>query len=169
MRRRCVHSGRGVFPSESSLPLQSALSAGEIQLRRLERHLRTACRNRPRQFVSGINADSFVKTKTWRSMCCREPASGHPALSDRRADHSAQGGFPMFVRIALCLTLMALTSVASAQKPWVRKGLPVSHNLPPAVMLAEPGPGVGGPGPGVLSASSSLGGTPFGGGMGAGF
>lgn len=74
----------------------------------------------------------------------------------------------MFVRIALCLTLMTLTSVASAQKPWVRKGLPVSHNLPPAVMLAEPGPGVGGPGPGVLSASSSLGGTPFGGGMGPG-
>jgi hypothetical protein len=71
----------------------------------------------------------------------------------------------MFVRIALCLALMALTGVANAQQPWVRKGLPVSHNLPPAVMLAEPGPGVGGPGPGVLSASSSLGGTPFGGGM----
>jgi hypothetical protein len=70
----------------------------------------------------------------------------------------------MFVRIALCLALMALTGVANAQKPWVRKGLPASHNLPPAVMLAEPGPGVGGPGPGVLSASSSLGGTPFGGG-----
>jgi len=60
MRRRCVLTRLELLPAESSPPLQSALSAGEIQLRRLRRHLRTACRNRPRQFVSGINADSFV-------------------------------------------------------------------------------------------------------------
>ncbi len=36
------------------------------------------------------------------------------------------------------------------------------NNLPPAVMLAEPGPGVGGPGPGIMAAPP-LSGSPFGG------
>lgn len=72
----------------------------------------------------------------------------------------------MLVRMTLSLALLAVASVANAQVPWARQGFPVSHNLPPAIMLAEPGPGVGGPGPGVMTASSSLGGSPFGGGGG---
>ncbi|MEM9412245.1 MAG: hypothetical protein AAGA30_14110 [Planctomycetota bacterium] len=59
----------------------------------------------------------------------------------------------MFARITTFLLMLALTSAATAQVKNLRTGLPVSHNLPPAVMLAEPGPGVGGPGPGVLSAA----------------
>ncbi len=50
--------------------------------------------------------------------------------------------------------MLALASTASAQLTHLRNGIPVSHNLPPAQMLLEPGPGVGGPGPGVLSAAS---------------
>ena len=51
------------------------------------------------------------------------------------------------------LALAAATTTAQAyQVPGFRTGTPVGHNLPPAQMLMEPGPGVGGPGPGVLSA-----------------
>lgn len=61
----------------------------------------------------------------------------------------------MFARITTFLLMLTLTSVASAQiGKNLRRGLPVSHNLPPAQMLLEPGPGVGGPGPGVLSAAA---------------
>ena len=47
--------------------------------------------------------------------------------------------------------LLAVAALVGCQVPVTRSGLPVSHNLPPAQMLAEPGPGIGGPGPGVLS------------------
>jgi hypothetical protein len=47
--------------------------------------------------------------------------------------------------------LLAVAALVGCQVPTTRSGLPISHNLPPAQMLAEPGPGVGGPGPGVLS------------------
>ncbi|MDG1872532.1 MAG: hypothetical protein P8J27_01375 [Mariniblastus sp.] len=49
-----------------------------------------------------------------------------------------------------------LTTTAFAQFPGAarRSGIPVGHNLPPAQMLMEPGPGVGGPGPGVLNRSA---------------
>ena len=47
--------------------------------------------------------------------------------------------------------LLAVAALVGCQVPHTRSGLPVSHNLPPAQMLAEPGPGVGGPGPGVLA------------------
>ena len=61
----------------------------------------------------------------------------------------------MFARITTFLLLLTLTSVASAQiGKNLRRGLPASHNLPPAQMLLEPGKGVGGPGPGVLSAAA---------------
>ncbi len=53
----------------------------------------------------------------------------------------------------MMLALAAVTTTAQAyQVPGARTGTPVGHNLPPAQMLMEPGPGVGGPGPGVLSA-----------------
>ena len=60
----------------------------------------------------------------------------------------------MFARITTFLLMLALTSAATAQIRNLRTGIPVSHNLPPAQMLLEPGKGVGGPGPGVLSAAS---------------
>ena len=60
----------------------------------------------------------------------------------------------MFARIATFLLMLTLTSVATAQLRGIRSGIPVSHNLPPAQMLLEPGKGVGGPGPGVLSPAS---------------
>lgn len=47
--------------------------------------------------------------------------------------------------------LLAVAALVGCQVPVTRSGLPVSHNLPPAQMLAEPGPGVGGPGPGVMA------------------
>ena len=62
----------------------------------------------------------------------------------------------MYVRIITgCLmVVLAIATTASAQGPLARTaGLPSGHNLPPAQMLLEPGPGVGGPGPGVLLAS----------------
>lgn len=59
----------------------------------------------------------------------------------------------MFSRISTSLLMLALASTATAQLTHIRNGIPVSHNLPPAQMLLEPGPGVGGPGPGVLSAA----------------
>ncbi len=55
--------------------------------------------------------------------------------------------------------MLAVTSTASAQAPLLRTGIPAGHNLPPAQLLQEPGPGVGGPGPGVLSASAHRGGV----------
>ncbi len=64
----------------------------------------------------------------------------------------------MYARLITGITMLALAAVtASAQACQVRgphgghAGIPVGHNLPPAQMLLEPGPGVGGPGPGVLS------------------
>ncbi len=61
------------------------------------------------------------------------------------------------------VALATLTSSAIGQVRGIRAGIPTAHNLPPAHRLLEPGPGVGGPGPGVLSASRSLGPTAAGG------
>lgn len=65
----------------------------------------------------------------------------------------------MFARIVTSLVVTACATMASSaygvQVPIVRHGIPASHNIPPAQMLMEPGPGVGGPGPGVLTASSN--------------
>ena len=55
------------------------------------------------------------------------------------------------------VALATLTSSAIGQVRGIRTGIPSAHNLPPAHRLLEPGPGVGGPGPGVLSATRSLG------------
>ncbi len=60
----------------------------------------------------------------------------------------------MFTRISTSLLMLMLASTATAQLTHIRNGIPVSHNLPPAQMLLEPGPGVGGPGPGVLSGAA---------------
>lgn len=60
----------------------------------------------------------------------------------------------MYARISTSmLALLIISSTATAQLSQLRTGIPVSHNLPPAQMLLEPGAGVGGPGPGVLAAS----------------
>jgi hypothetical protein len=62
----------------------------------------------------------------------------------------------MYARLTTGFTMLALaaaaTTVQAIQVPGFRKGTPTGHNLPPAQMLMEPGPGVGGPGPGVLAA-----------------
>lgn len=66
----------------------------------------------------------------------------------------------MYARYVTGITMLALatlTTTAIAQMHGGRSGIPVGHNLPPAQMLMEPGPGVGGPGPGVLNASSRMG------------
>ncbi len=57
----------------------------------------------------------------------------------------------MYLQLSKGLMLLAVAALVGCQVPATRSGLPVSHNLPPAQMLAEPGPGVGGPGPGVMS------------------
>jgi hypothetical protein len=46
------------------------------------------------------------------------------------------------MRISLVLVLLSATLLAGC-------GFPLRNNLPPAQMLMEPGPGVGGPGPGI--------------------
>jgi hypothetical protein len=59
----------------------------------------------------------------------------------------------MYVRFATLVVLMNALAVGTAcgQSPWGRMtGLPTNYNLPPAHRLMEPGPGVGGPGPGVI-------------------
>ena len=67
----------------------------------------------------------------------------------------------MYARISMSLlALLIFGSVATAQLSQFRTGIPTSHNLPPAQMLLEPGPGVGGPGPGVLTASGYATGIP---------
>jgi len=62
----------------------------------------------------------------------------------------------MYARLTTGFTMLALAAAATTaqaiQVPGFRPGTPVGHNLPPAQMLMEPGPGVGGPGPGVLAA-----------------
>jgi hypothetical protein len=50
----------------------------------------------------------------------------------------------------IAVLLAAVTSTVGCFK------LPGKHNLPPAQMLMEPGPGVGGPGPGVISGHSGM-------------
>lgn len=73
----------------------------------------------------------------------------------------------MYSNLSRGLCLLAVAALVGCQVPTTRSGLPVSHNLPPAQMLAEPGPGVGGPGPGVLAVGMPpMGGVP--GGMGCG-
>jgi len=57
----------------------------------------------------------------------------------------------MYLKLSRVLMLLAVAALVGCQVPVTRSGLPVSHNLPPAQMLAEPGPGVGGPGPGVMA------------------
>ncbi|MFT5301431.1 MAG: hypothetical protein ACI814_002234 [Mariniblastus sp.] len=67
----------------------------------------------------------------------------------------------MYARLVTGITMLALatlTTAAQAQMQRARTGIPVGHNLPPAQMLMEPGPGVGGPGPGVLNRGSRMGG-----------
>ena len=74
----------------------------------------------------------------------------------------------MYARLTTGLMMvLAIASTAQAQLPLARTGGHVGHNLPPAQMLAEPGPGVGGPGPGVLNMRSGNRGGPAGGGMAA--
>ena len=71
--------------------------------------------------------------------------------------------YARFITGFTMLALAAMTTAAQAQHMHGgRVGRPVGHNLPPAQMLLEPGPGVGGPGPGVLS-SSRGGGMAYGG------
>ena len=73
----------------------------------------------------------------------------------RNADRQTTGGNLMHARISTGMMMLALVVMSTGcQVPVARTGIPVSHNLPPAQMLAEPGPGVGGPGPGVMAASS---------------
>ncbi len=57
----------------------------------------------------------------------------------------------MYLNLSKGLLLLAVAALVGCQVPATRSGLPISHNLPPAQMLAEPGPGVGGPGPGVMA------------------
>ena len=57
----------------------------------------------------------------------------------------------MYLKLSRGLMLLAVAALVGCQVPVTRSGLPVSHNLPPAQMLAEPGPGIGGPGPGVMA------------------
>jgi hypothetical protein len=62
--------------------------------------------------------------------------------------------YARFITGFTMLALAAMTTAAQAQHMHGgRSGIPVGHNLPPAQMLLEPGPGVGGPGPGVLAAT----------------
>jgi hypothetical protein len=69
----------------------------------------------------------------------------------------------MKIKVFMSLVLLASATVAFGQAPGIRAGLPirtgypVNHNLPPAQMLLEQGPGVGGPGPGVLHPASYMG------------
>jgi hypothetical protein len=63
-----------------------------------------------------------------------------------------QGGKSMYSNLSRGILLLAVAALVGCQVPTTRTGLPVSHNLPPAQMLAEPGPGAGGPGPGVMTA-----------------
>ena len=64
----------------------------------------------------------------------------------------------MYARYVTGIAMLALatltTTAVACQVPRARTGIPVGHNLPPAQMLMEPGPGVGGPGPGVLNRGS---------------
>lgn len=53
----------------------------------------------------------------------------------------------MKVRLLLCIMSLAVAITATGCV------FPKAHNLPPASTLLEPGPGVGGPGPGVLPPS----------------
>jgi hypothetical protein len=53
------------------------------------------------------------------------------------------------MKLRITLSMMLAAAVASMGC----SGLPKAHNLPPAQQLMEPGPGVGGPGPGVLTPS----------------
>ena len=57
----------------------------------------------------------------------------------------------MSVRFTFGAVMLALAAAASGcTAPALRGGLPTAHNLPPAQMIAHPGPGVGGPGPGII-------------------
>jgi hypothetical protein len=55
-----------------------------------------------------------------------------------------------------CVLAAALTTVGCT-------GARMAHNLPPSQQLMEPGPGVGGPGPGVIPPPGQFGGGPMGG------
>lgn len=62
----------------------------------------------------------------------------------RRASKARVRGDNMKVRLSLWILSVAVTFTA------LGCAFPKAHNLPPAQQLLEPGPGVGGPGPGVL-------------------
>ena len=53
----------------------------------------------------------------------------------------------MYARYVTGITMLALATLTTTALAYQ------GHNLPPAQMLMEPGPGVGGPGPGVLNRS----------------
>ena len=60
-------------------------------------------------------------------------------------------GENMSVRLTLGTLMLTLAIAASGcSVPVHSGGMSAAHNLPPAQMLAHPGPGVGGPGPGVI-------------------
>ncbi len=57
----------------------------------------------------------------------------------------------MVTRLLVTALLVGITAgTVGCHIPAAAIGLPVAHNLPPAQRIAEAGPGVGGPGPGVL-------------------
>jgi hypothetical protein len=57
----------------------------------------------------------------------------------------------MSVRFTLGTLLLAVAAaVSGCAVPVHSGGMSAAHNLPPAQMLAQPGPGIGGPGPGVI-------------------
>lgn len=68
------------------------------------------------------------------------------------------------------LTICAMAFIVTAAVASVgcmSGGGRVAHNLPPSQRLMEPGPGVGGPGPGVIRPASAMMAGPGGGAMGA--
>jgi len=63
----------------------------------------------------------------------------------------------------LFTSTICLLALFAATPGWGQK---LAYNLPPSQRLMEPGPGVGGPGPGVLMPASAMGGMGAGGGAG---
>ena len=108
---------------------------------------------------------SILQTLRWLSANESIELASSETVTAEQAQIAIGETFPgenlMYVRITTGLmVVLAIAMTANAQAPLARPGSPNSHNLPPAQMLMEPGPGVGGPGPGVLMASSARGGGP---------
>jgi len=103
-----------------------------VETRMTDRNVRPTCNDDGQECPSYLKHDPF-NPFPMLSRCQELPAAGHGVRGEIMK-------LPKWFHAVLVVAAVAVVGCAT----------PRTHNLPPAEQLMHPGPGVGGPGPGVL-------------------